>query len=69
MSKYTDPHKLIDELLFVVQYAETDLKALRQADNSGRVEETLREIGRVKELVKCHMSTPSGDAYPYDLFK
>ena len=33
MSSYKNPDTLIEELLFVIQYAETDLKALRQADN------------------------------------
>ena len=70
MSKYKNSDTLIDELLFVIQYAETDLRSLRQADNSGRISETLREIERVRELVtentrerKIYKGT-----YPLDLF-
>ena len=67
MSKYKNSDTLINELLFVIQYAETDLRSLRQADNSGRVEETLREIERVRELVSNNRESLKG-TYPLDLF-
>ena len=67
MSKYKNSDALIDELLFVIQYAETDLRSLRQADNSGRVEETLKEIERVRELASNNRESLKG-TYPLDLF-
>ena len=67
MTKYKNSDTLIEELLFVIQYAETDLRSLRQADNSGRVEETLREIERVRELAS-NSREPLKGTYPLDLF-
>ena len=67
MTKYKNSDTLIEELLFVIQYAETDLRSLRQADNSGRVKETLQEIDRVRELVSNNREPLEG-TYPLDLF-
>ena len=67
MSEYKNSDTLIEDLLFVIQYAETDLRSLRQADNSGRVEETLREIERVRELASDSREALKG-TYPLDLF-
>ena len=67
MSSYKNPDTLIEELLFVIQYAETDLRSLRQADNSGRVEETLKEIERVRELANDSRQSLNG-LHPLDLF-
>ena len=66
MSKYKDPDKLIEELLFVLNYAESDLHVLSKGDNSDRTKETLREITRVKELV-AHNSKEA-TVTPLDLF-
>jgi len=54
MSQYTNEDKLIEELLSVVTYAETDLRGLAKGTNSDRVIETLKEIERVKELAHSY---------------
>ena len=66
MSKYKDPDKLIEELLFVLNYAESDLHVLAKGDNSDRTKETLREITRVKELVAYN--SKEATVTPLDLF-
>ena len=66
MSKYKDPDKLIEELLFVLNYAESDLSVLAKGDNSDRTKETLREIIRVKELVTYNKREAT--VTPLDLF-
>ena len=66
MSKYKDPDKLIGELLFVLNYAESDLSVLAKGDNSDRTKETLREIIRVKELVAYNKTKAT--VTPLDLF-
>ena len=66
MSKYKDPDKLIEELLFVLNYAESDLSVLAKGDNSDRTRETLREIIRVKELVAYNKTKAT--VTPLDLF-
>ncbi len=66
MSKYKDPDKLIEELLFVLNYAESDLSVLAKGDNSDRTKETLREITRVKELVAYN--SKEATVNPLDLF-
>ena len=69
--KYNYPDALISELLFVINYAESDLNVLAKGDNSDRTKETLREITRVKEMVAQNkIIKESFDThYPYDLFK
>ena len=54
MSQYTNEDKLIEELLSVVTYAETDLRGLAKGTSSDRVIETLKEIERVKELAHSY---------------
>ena len=66
MIKYKDPDKLIEELLFVLIYAESDLHILAKGDNSDRTKETLREITRVKELIAHNKIEAT--VTPLDLF-
>jgi len=54
MSQYTNEDKLIEELLWVVTYAEADLRGLAKGTSSDRVTETLKEIERVKELAHSY---------------